>query len=241
MNHTEFKYRFSILFNNIMSDMAPGMNDYEISYYLTKGQLELIKSYINPKGNKYMEGVDGSTKRQADLGALIQTNLLYETTNTVKVDERSLVYTLPPSFIAVLNETLKIGGKMRQIIPISFDEYTRLMLKPYKEPLKNQVWRLQTDSNKVEIITTTPDRNTSKEYVIRYIKYPTPIIVADLTPYGESASIDGYSAITECQLKEELHEEIVQRAVELAKASYASDQSGQAQMQNQITVGQRSE
>jgi hypothetical protein len=43
------------------------------------------------------------------------------------------------------------------------------------------------------------------------------------------------------ELDPAIHQEIVQRAVELAKAAYSSDQSGQAQMQNQITIGQRSE
>lgn len=248
MGPTEFKYRFSILFNNIMSDAAPGMNDYEISYYLTKGQLELIKERINPKGNKYMEGVDGSAKRQADLGTLICIERLCRTSDCCykKFDIRSIVYDFPKSYIAILNENLTVTTEnqevvMRQVCPISFEEYTRLMLQPYKEPLKNQVWRLQSKHGNVEIITTTEDRDKVENYTIRYVKYPTPIIVSDLYDIEPSLEIDGYSEAMTSKLNEELHEEIVQRAVELAKASYASDQSGQAQLQNQITVGQRSE
>jgi hypothetical protein len=65
--------------------------------------------------------------------------------------------------------------------------------------------------------------------------------VSDLTQIEGTLRIEGYYKAMTCQLNEELHEEIVQRAVEIAKASYASDQSGQAQLQNQITIGQRSE
>jgi hypothetical protein len=40
----------------------------------------------------------------------------------------------------VLNESLTVnsGGKTmkKQVIPISYDEYTRIMSKPYKEPLR---------------------------------------------------------------------------------------------------------
>ena len=246
MNTNEFKYRFSVLFNNIMSDAAPGMTDFEISYYLTKGQLELVKDYINPKGNKYQEGLDGSRKRQADFSALIQTIQLDEICNAqVKLDPRSSVYEFPASFLAVLNESLSVcyDGKpqIRQIVPLSYDEYFRLMSGVYKEPLKNQAWRLYTDADQIELITPNVDRSRPKIYTIRYVKYPTPIIVSDLSELNSSLKIDGYYKPMTSQLNEELHEEIVQRAVELAKATYASDQSGQLQMQNQITVGQRSE
>ena len=246
MGPTEFKYRFSILFNNIMSDEAPGMNDYEISYYLSKAQVELMKDYLNPRGNKYQEGLDGSSKRQADLGALIQTLQLEEVTSPVaQLDPRSSVYEFPSSFLAVMNETLAIckgaSTSIRQIVPLAYDEYTRLMSGVYKEPLKNQAWRLQTDADQIELIVPFADRAYPKIYTIRYVKYPTPIIVSDLSQIDASLKIDGYYKQMSCQLNEELHEEIVQRAVELAKATYASDQSGQAQLQNMITVGQRSE
>ncbi len=247
MNETELKYRFSVLFDNIMSNAAPGMNDYEISYYLTKGQLELVKDYTNPNGNKYREGVDGSMKRQADFSALIQTTQLEEREEeSNKFDSRSTQYKFPKSYIAILNEDLTLTDEddnvfMRQVIPISFAEYTRLMSKPYKEPMKNQAWRLYTGTDVVELITTTGDRSLTKTYTVRYIRYPKPIIVSDLTKINPILSIDGMSSPRTSELNEELHEEIVQRAVELAKASYATDQSGQAQLQNQMTVGQRSE
>lgn len=246
MNETELKYRFSVLFNNIMSNAAPGMNDYEISYYLTKGQLELVKDYLNPNGNKYKEGMDGSMKRQADFSALIQTaNLSVSTDERVKFDSRSTLYVFPSSYLAILNDNLTLSDGehtfYRQVIPLSFEEYTRLMSKPYKEPMKNQAWRLYSGTDVVELITTTGDAEYTKTYTVRYVRYPKPIIVSDLSLINRTLSIDGLSSPRTSELNEELHEEIVQRAVELAKASYATDQSGQAQLQNQLTVGQRSE
>ena len=246
MNETELKYRFTVLFDNIMSNAAPGLNDYEISYYLTKGQLELVKDYLNPNGNKYREGVDGSMKRQADFSALIQTVQLAEVTEeTIKFDHRSTQYKFPTSFVAILNDNLVLTkddtSYMRQVIPLSYAEYTRLMSKPYKEPMKNQAWRLYDGKDIVELITTTGDSTLTKSYTVRYVRYPKPIVVSDLSRINPTLSIDGVSSPSASELNEELHEEIVQRAVELAKASYSSDQSGQAQLQNQMTVGQRSE
>ena len=118
------------------------------------------------------------------------------------------------------------------------------MSKPFGGPLRNQAWRLINNSGTklyYEVITNISTSNINPIYYIRYVKKPNPIIVDDLSSLGESLTIDGKSTVTECELDESLHEEILQRAVELAKASYATDQSGQAQLQNQINVGQRSE
>lgn len=140
MTNKEFSLEFDILFNNIMSGAAPGLNDYEKSVFLTKGQEELIKNYLNPLGNKYQEGVDGSLKRFTDFSSLIKTYSDSTTNNTIAaaIDKRALVYMLPKDVFVQLNEVLEVGTKEYQIVPISYLEYTRLMSRPYKEPLKGQ-------------------------------------------------------------------------------------------------------
>lgn len=252
MSPTEFSDRFEVLWNNIMSNAAPGLNEYEKSVFLTKAQSEIIKNYFNPSGNKYREGFDQSPKRQIDFSMLMKSVKLAKSTSEVQYDVRSDNYKYPSDILVIVNESLLIVRNqstvgVRQVIPIAFDEYTRLMSKPFKEPLKNQAWRLITgvDSNSTaiaEIIPNNNDRKDSERFLqVRYVKKPRPIIVADLDQTVGDVTIDGeYTAMTS-ELDPSIHEEILQRAVELAKASYASDQSGQAQLQNQITVGQRSE
>ena len=71
MTTNEFEWEFDVLYNNIASNAAPGINSYEKSVLLTKAQDELIKNYFNPQGNKYKEGFDGSAKRQIDFSGLI--------------------------------------------------------------------------------------------------------------------------------------------------------------------------
>lgn len=56
---------------------------------------------------------------------------------------------------------------------------------------------------------------------MRYVKKPKPIILDDISDMG--VTIDGIDKITECELAEELHSEILQRAVELAKSAYSGD------------------
>ena len=250
MTAIEFSDQFDVMYNNIMSNAAPGLNEYEKSVFLTKAQDEVVKNYFNPKGNKYQEGFDGSAKRQIDFSKLMKSSSISLSTSNTSFDARAKVGTLPPDVLVVINEviTLTSGGSpagTRQVIPITYEEYTRLMSKPYKEPLKNQAWRLitgQTSAATIEVIINNNDIAKSPAYKIRYVRKPNPIVVANLaSAVGDGVSVGGVSVMTECEHDASIQQEIVQRAVELAKAAYATDQSGQAQLQNQMTVGQRSE
>lgn len=250
MTAIEFSDQFDVMYNNIMSNAAPGLNEYEKSVFLTKAQDEVVKNYFNPKGNKYQEGFDGSAKRQIDFSKLMKSSSISLSTSNTSFDARAKVGTLPADVLVVINEviTLTSGGSpagTRQVIPITYEEYTRLMSKPYKEPLKNQAWRLitgQTSAATIEVIINNNDIAKSPAYKIRYVRKPNPIVVANLaSAVGDGVSVGGISVMTECELDASIHQEILQRAVELAKAAYATDQSGQAQLQNQMTVGQRSE
>lgn len=153
----------------------------------------------------------------------------------------SLCVNLPTDLMMAINEMVKVERGtdkkevLLQVIPLKFDEYTRLMSKPFKRPLKYQAWRLINSSvkNKADLIIGPSDTITN--YTLRYIKRPTPIIVSDL----DGLTIEGVASKSECQLDPILHEEILQRAVELAKAAWTS--TGQDNIQAVMQAGQRSE
>ena len=241
MTTQEFSNEFDVLYNNIMSNQAPGLDEYEKSVFLTKAQNEILKNYFNPKGNKYQEGFDGSPKRQIDFSSLVRVSeptIIFSDSSYIKMDNRSRLYTIPTDILFIVNETAKLtsGSTSRylSIVPISFDEYNRLMSKPYKCPLKNQGWRLLQYSNKgvAEVIVVG---GTLSEYKIRYIKRPKPIILANLNETYSNVSIDGEKSVSECELDPILHPEILQRAVELAKSAYTGD------LKSSVELGQRSE
>ena len=241
MTNQEFANEFDVLYNNIMSNQAPGLDEYEKSVFLTKAQSEILKNYFNPKGNKYQEGFDDSAKRQIDFSSLVRVaepTIISSDSSYIKMDDRSKLYTIPTDILFIVNETAKLtsGSNSRclSIVPISFEEYNRLMSKPYKCPLKNQGWRLLQYSNKgvAEVIVVG---GTLSEYKIRYIKRPKPIILANLDETYSNVSIDGETSVSECELDPILHPEILQRAVELAKAAYTGD------LKSSVELGQRSE
>lgn len=278
----EMSDKFDVYYNNITSNQAPGLNEYEKSIFLTKAQDELVKNYFNPKGNKYNEGFDGSRKRQADFSSLIKVHP-YDGSSIVTYgnpfDKRSIRFDLLSEMYLIINEqfvlkTKKSATESEQytyytVVPISFEEYDRLMQKPYKYPPKHQIWRLLTtaeDSStsggvtttewvrNVELIGLLPEPNPTippnssnaqtypiveYDYRIRYIKKPNPIILVNLNSIDSSLTINGENTQTPCELPEHMHEEIIQRAVELAKIAWTS--TGQDNMQSMIQAGERSE
>lgn len=69
-------------------------------------------------------------------------------------------------------------------------------------------------------------------YTIRYVKVPRPIILSDLTDL--ELSIRNRREQSTCELPDEMHPEILKRAVELAKAYYLGD------LQSQLAIGKNS-
>lgn len=308
MSVEEMDNMFDVLYNNITSNQAPGLNAYEKSVFLTKGQDEIMKNYFNPKskGNNTQEGFDGSAKRQVDFSMLTTVATTSSTTysyslvsgktdkdgrpvysklnvlnsipkstysyteaynsegNVLKdtmgnalyirnegtdisgfdiplfdVRENTKSITLPSKLMYAINEMVEVNRNNKktllQVVPIKFDEYSRLMCKPYKRPLKYQAWRLTNNDvvNKADIVVGPSD--TLIKYTIRYVRRPNPIIVSNL----DGLTIEGKSTATECELDPILHEEILQRAVELAKIAWTN--TGQDNLQAVMQAGQRSE
>ena len=276
MTTGEFSDQFDVLYNNITSNQAPGLDEYEKSVFLTKAQDEIVKNYFSEKSNKLQTGFDGSQKRQADFSMLMRSGSaeinssnkgefatvgfkieLPETTDKVFIiiNEQVLkiqrTVTTPsvepgePTSEPTVNDTL-MG--VRQIIPISYEEYTRLMNKPYQSPLKRQAWRIFSDGSAntskryMDIVLTPEDRKYLENgtynymYDIRFIKRPRPIILTNISDAVEQdITIGGESTAQTCELDPILHEEILQRAVELAKIAWSGDVNASVQS------GQRSE
>lgn len=243
MTTQEFSNEFDVLYNNIMSNQAPGLDEYEKSVFLTKAQSEILKNYFNPKGNKYQEGFDDSEKRQIDFSTLIKTvkPVTYVGSSYIKFDDRSQLFQMPSDILFVLNETAlnTVDGVNRliNIVPINFDEYSRIMSKPYKQPLKNQGWRLFQSTGGVDFISEiiVKTGSTLTDYKVRYVRRPKPIILTNLADTYSNVSIEGLTTVTDCELDPILHPEILQRAVELAKAAYTGD------IKNIVELGQRTE
>lgn len=275
MTSLEFSNEFEILYNNIMSNQSPGIDEYEKSMFLTKAQLELVKNYFNPRSNKTQEGYDDSAKRQYDFSVLntvkkyfagkyneidfedgndnehsiithLKTNILGEDEMDIKFNR--YFYKTPNDFLFFINEeafverVIPARENLKQrnaaiVTPINFNDYTILRGGTYKYPVsKNECWKLITNKkDENEIIA--PYNYKIVAYTLRYVRKPKPIILTDIqSEYGTTIDGEGNTLSPVCELPEAIHPEIVQRAVELAKAAY---RTGETEVLTQM--GTRSE
>ena len=69
-----------------------------------------------------------------------------------------------------------------------------------------------------EIIGKFVGDPTTWDYTLRYVKKPSPIILINLT--DDDLSIEGEKVKTPCEFPSQLHQEILERAVSLAKIAY---------------------
>ena len=107
------------------------------------------------------------------------------------------------------------------------------MLKPYKRPVKNAVWKIISKSDSNIIFIGAPDDNMTN-YFVRYVDRPAPIITAT---FDNGVTIDGKGEMSGCKLDPIVHRDIVQRAVELAKAAYIGDLASTVQLGNASQTG----
>lgn len=234
MTNSELSNEFDVLYNNITSNQAPGLDEYEKSVFLTKAQDEIIKAYFNPALNKTQEGFDGNERRHIDFSNIIEA-LEVEPSGPGLLDPRSNTKTinLRTNIMMILNEFVMVtrGDKTIRltVVPINYIEYNRLMSKPFKRPLQWQAWRLISQGaksgGKADLIVGPSD--TIISYTVRYVRKPRAIILSDL----DGITLGGGSSAQECELDPILHPEILQRAVELAKAAYIGD------LDSQLTLG----
>lgn len=194
MTIVEFSNEFDVLYNNITSNQAPGLDEYEKSVFLTQAQEDIVRCYFDPKSNKVQEGFDGSQKRQYDFSSLIKTTELKNVTDIMEYEKNNTNFNLPSLFdvksvsflspnnlFLTINESI-IDTKTNErflVNPITYNEYFRLKTKPYGMPLKRQAWRLITnDANRLARTGYYVDtKNLSKVWFTSISTKPVTMIV----------------------------------------------------------------
>lgn len=220
MNHIEFSSEFEILYNNIMSNAAPGLNEYEKSVFLTQAQEQIvIEAYTGNNNNSSFEGTEEIRRYLSDL---VKTYITSTKEDGVGLSTNSTFFKIPNEVWYITYESVKLldsnlgckDSNEALVIPITQDEYWKISKNPFKGPTDRRVLRLDNNSNIVELIS----KYNISTYLIRYLVQPSPIILEDLSSYG--ITINGVSEITECKLNPVLHRIILNRAVTLAKLAY---------------------
>jgi hypothetical protein len=227
MTNQEFSNEFDILYNNIASNQAPGLDEYEKSVFLTTAQEGLVLELIsgnNPLGNSF----EKTEEVRRYLNDIVKTTKMtkYEGNDIIKLTNKSTLYKVPEDLWFITYETVKLQDSNLkslpyeniEVVPVTQDEFSRIIKNPFRKPSANRVLRLDVNG-KIELVSDYDIQS----YTIGYVQRLEPIILVDLP---NDLTIKGESIETNCKLNPALHDAILARAVQLAKASMGLLESG---------------
>ena len=227
MNATEFKTEFNLAYNNLASNQAPGLDEVEISIYLTKAQNILVDALYGE-----FEKSEEARRKLADIIVTTRCSITSVAVADILYPEYTKTYSLPNNVRYIINEQVKmssnastcIKSKFLKVQPILHDEIDTIIDNPFKFNIRRAL-RLDTASNNVPYVEIlTKDKEHIEYYQIRYVKTPSPIFIYNNTQYSDT--IDGQEApITlvdyePASLPSTTHRQIVEIAAKLAYADY---------------------
>lgn len=212
MTNPEFSIEFDILYNNISSNKAPGLNEYEKSVFLTKAQEQIVTELYSGRNTTYSSFEETEELRRY-LSSLIVTMgcppYSGEDKEFIRITNNSMLFDIPEDVLFLVKEVVVSSNNEIDVCPVSQDELSKILKNPFRGPSNSRALRLDIGTNIIEIIYP----NNISSYKVRYIRKPNPIILTDLE---DDLSINGISEESECELDSSLHRTILDRAVALA-------------------------
>ena len=239
MTAPEIREEFNLRFNNALEG-APGLDTFEISTYLTLSQEILVKKYYEDIARPGVS-FEISEKARRMINELVQDEKVSDPipSNRGLVPE-SKFYELSNDVMYIVMETVLLdNGEMIRVVPTTHDEFMVSYNNPFRKPNNRKAWRIdlskENSKKTVEIISS----GNIVKYGARYISYPPPIIVEDLTTASDVAglglSIQGKTAQAASVLSEMAVREIIHMAVESAVLDYReSTLQGRVQLDSRV-------
>lgn len=215
MTNSEFSNEFDVLYQNIASNKAPGLDEYEKSVFLTMAQEQIVlelyqKLEQSEEARKYLSNLI-KTDNYAPVGEQDET-LINNNFKSYKVEISNSILFMIYEQCTLSDENNCINNKIVSVVPTIHDDLDKVLKNPFKSPNSRKVIRLDFD-NKIELISKYNITN----YKVRYLKKPNPIILVALE---DNLSINnGDTKVSNGETNPVLHERIVQRAVQLAVQS----------------------
>ena len=223
MTTQEFSLEFDLMYNNISSNQAPGLTEYEKSLFLTQAQEALVLDIYSGKLGSSFE----STEEVTDyLSPLVKQTTLETSVPGKGMDPRSVFFKIPEDVwfktgekAIISDDSLKCKGCIKRevdVVPVTQDTLYRTKNSPFRGPNERRILRLDSGDT-VELISNY----TIASYTLRYLSKPEPIILENLT---DGLTINGESKAQTCKLNPAIHRAILSRAVSIAKSVWSSQQ-----------------
>jgi|GEM_PF-4873811 len=187
----EIREIFNLRYNNLNSGIAPGLNDFEISLLLTDAQKQIIEEYYTGLFAK-RQPFESVERLRKNLTLITKEDVIvddedppinplpspgtfrkcYSYTVSLKEDVWRVLYEH-----CVFSSTVKCLGDSEVIVtPVRHDELDKILKNPFKCPSDNFVLRVDIDGQHQLL-----SKHLISKYLYRYIQFPSPIIIKDLT------------------------------------------------------------
>lgn len=227
MDTREFSSEFDILYNNISSNIAPGLTEYEKSVFLTQAQEQLVIAIYNGQFNG--EAFEITEETRSYIRPLIEKINATPESVSSEFPDTWKHYTVDlkdnsDKIWFILFESVKFGEgcpctKDTSVIvkPVAYDVYWSTSRNPFRGPNENRVLRIDKGGSTLELVS----EYTISEYSISFLRKPSPIILEQL----EDVTIDGKTEVSTSELPENIHRQILLRAVQLAKSAWGQVQA----------------
>lgn len=213
----ELSIQFDLLYNNISSNQAPGLTEYEKSVFLTQAQEAVILDIYKGANGDSFETTEEVTRYLSSLVLESSLNSDNSINKPIIKGIEGTTYILPPDlwFITFQSGSITIDNNDRDVIvvPTIQDSLYNTLNNPFKGPSKNRVLSVSDEGG-----LTVYSKYPIKDIYIKYLSRPYPIILNN-----EGFTINGETESKEIDwLPESLHMQILLRAVQIAKAVWAS-------------------
>lgn len=242
MTVDEFSYEFDISWNNVNSNQAPGLNEYEKSIFLTQSQEAIVKGIYNGTLTNSFESTEEARSYLSTIVLQGYPAKISEQNNFPHITKGTILYNLNeikdikgnnlenPWFITyegvIFGQLNKCSAGTEGIVkPITQDSFWETKRNPFRKDNERRVLRLTFQSGEYNIAELVTDYSIDK-YYIRYIRKPKPIVLsnAELDENGNPLwTIDGVYTISECELNDSLHRIILDGAVKLAQQAWLTN------------------
>lgn len=147
---TEWRNEFDILYNSINSEVAPALDDYELSVLLTTAQEQVVRSIYSGT----YEGFESTEEARRALDVLVKHKV--NTVNTtditkgadglyysVNISNGNNVMYITSEYVTYHDDNCDTDKELL-VVPITQDTFYKLKKNPFKMPNTRRALRLDT-------------------------------------------------------------------------------------------------
>ena len=204
----EWSVNFDILYNNISSNQAPGLTEYEKSVFLTQAQEAVILDLYKGTSGDAFETTEEVTRYLSSLvttAAPKQNKSITQPISSCKIYK----FNLPENvwFVTYQSGSVKIENNKRDVlvVPSKQDSLFKDLNNPFRGPNQNKVLATTEDGG-----ITLYSKYDLDTFYIKYLKRPIAI------------NLELPEAEFSVEIPESLHNQVLYKAVQLAKAVWQS-------------------